>query len=438
MLNVDGSDDPSYRYKMPKLLSKVEGRGNGVKTVLVNCIDVAQALRRSPQQVTKFFGCEMGAMTNHESDKYLVNGAFDNKILQDALTGYIQKFVLCPSCGNPETVEEMKGKKKSAMIMLNCKACGALSPADNTHKLVTFIIKEMSSETGSSQNKKKERKEKRNEKNKKSGSGVDDASDSADENKEKEKKKKKKEGKEKVDKDSKEKEKKKKKKREKGRSSESKSSGSETEDAVLPKALGNLRDELGALTVSDVAALNNSVEKVLEQVLANSSDTKVLESVVEQQTSAGLRRADRIPILFFSILHPKISLSVLVQRLPLLAKIVEPVRDVFLGDDEVQIEILLCLEEALTRASEGSPRDELRKFLPVVLKSAYDEDLLGEAMILDWYEGKLPKEKYKHLRISVDKEELAKMKKVAEPIIAWLKEADSDSESEDDDDEENE
>lgn len=48
--------DPAYRYKMPRIFGKVEGRGNGIKTVLMNVKDVADSLKREAPEVTKFFG----------------------------------------------------------------------------------------------------------------------------------------------------------------------------------------------------------------------------------------------------------------------------------------------------------------------------------------------------------------------------------------------
>jgi len=36
------------RYKMPRLIAKVEGKGNGIKTVIPNMGDVARALGRPP------------------------------------------------------------------------------------------------------------------------------------------------------------------------------------------------------------------------------------------------------------------------------------------------------------------------------------------------------------------------------------------------------
>jgi len=57
------------------------------------------------QDVTKYFGCELGAQVqmNAKEDRYIVNGAHECEKLQNLLDGFIKKFVLCPNCDNPET-----------------------------------------------------------------------------------------------------------------------------------------------------------------------------------------------------------------------------------------------------------------------------------------------------------------------------------------------
>lgn len=132
--------DPFYRYKMERLQSKVEGKGNGIKTVVVNLAEVAHQLARPPSYVIKYFGFELGAQTNIDpkDDRWIINGAHEASKLQDYLDGFINKFVLCKSCKNPETVVQIK----DGDITLDCKACGQRTHADIRHKLASFILKQ--------------------------------------------------------------------------------------------------------------------------------------------------------------------------------------------------------------------------------------------------------------------------------------------------------
>ncbi len=124
---------------MPKLVAKIEGRGNGIKTVVDNCSDIATALDRSAGEVIKFFGCDLGAQSkyNEEEDKAIVNGAHTQFDLQKKLAIYIEKFVLCQTCKNPETRYKIRNEE----VFQVCGACGETNMVDMTHKLCTFIIK---------------------------------------------------------------------------------------------------------------------------------------------------------------------------------------------------------------------------------------------------------------------------------------------------------
>merc|ERR1711913_238727 len=167
--------------KMPRLQAKVEGKGNGIKTVVVNMVDIARALARPPTYVTKYFGCELGAQTQFDikAERYIVNGCHDAGKMQDMLDGFIKKFVLCEKCENPETV--LKVKKN--MIGASCKACGHIYTMDMRHKLTTFIVKNPPEKEidahGESLTKKKEREreDKDDKTGKKNGSDGDNDDD---------------------------------------------------------------------------------------------------------------------------------------------------------------------------------------------------------------------------------------------------------------------
>ena len=46
------ANDAFARYKMPKLETKIEGRGNGIKTALLNIAEVSKALNIAPEYVS--------------------------------------------------------------------------------------------------------------------------------------------------------------------------------------------------------------------------------------------------------------------------------------------------------------------------------------------------------------------------------------------------
>jgi translation initiation factor 5 len=83
----------------------------------------------------------LGAQVNCDlkNERYIVNGAHDSNKLQDLLDGFIQKYVLCNSCENPETVLLVSHKKGT--ITSVCKACGYSGLLPGADKLSTYILK---------------------------------------------------------------------------------------------------------------------------------------------------------------------------------------------------------------------------------------------------------------------------------------------------------
>ena len=164
--------DAFYRYKMERLQTKIEGKGNGIKTVVVNLPSVAASLARPGSYVIKYFGFELGAQTNIDpkDDRWIINGAHDAAKLQDHLDGFINKFVLCKKCKNPETDVNIKDDR----IILDCKACGQRTDVDLRLKLSGFILK---NQPKKGKKDKAERKAAR--KAKQNGTAVKDGSGSA-------------------------------------------------------------------------------------------------------------------------------------------------------------------------------------------------------------------------------------------------------------------
>ncbi|KAF2763559.1 putative eukaryotic translation initiation factor 5 [Pseudovirgaria hyperparasitica] len=179
--------DPFYRYKMERIQSKIEGKGNGIKTVIVNLSSVAHSLAREPGHIIKYFGFELGAQTNTNpsDDRWIINGAHEASKLQDHLDGFINKFVLCKKCKNPETDMSFP----EGRIILKCKACGERSDVDLRQKLSSFILKQApkkgkkdKSNKKAERKARKEREQHEHEEGSNDGSPHDSNSDNAEEN----------------------------------------------------------------------------------------------------------------------------------------------------------------------------------------------------------------------------------------------------------------
>jgi len=387
-LNVNRNvQDAFYRYKMPRLQAKVEGKGNGIKTVIVNMVDVARALARPPTYVTKYFGCELGAQTQFDvkAERYIVNGCHEAGKLQDMLDGFIKKFVLCEQCENPETV--LKVKKN--MIGASCKACGHIFTLDMRHKLTTFIVKNPPEKDidaqGVSLTKKKDRKEGKD----KNGNAKKEESDEADDG-------------------------------DWGEDDDGDWGEDVSEDAVR-KRMEALSGGLGGLVIDndlekpEVERINIFHKFVVHK--KNASPIHQGAAAKELVTEAErLEVKNKAPIVLCELLFDDKMFK---------EKQIEKYSKLFLRfthENQKAQKYLLGGIEKTIEAHEAT----LLVRVPLILKALFEEDVLEEEVILEW--SKKVSKKY------VSKDVAQKIHDKAAPFIKWLKEAEEESESSEGDD----
>jgi len=136
MLNINGKVDENYRYKMPAIKSTTAGKGNGVYTIFQNLQDVGKYLNQPPIILLKYLSTFNGSMANDE--KMTITGGYSTEELQKALQVYINRFVICPKCGVPETLPQLKKEgKKNITLELKCSSCGTVSCVGCTSKIET-------------------------------------------------------------------------------------------------------------------------------------------------------------------------------------------------------------------------------------------------------------------------------------------------------------
>jgi len=399
-------DDKFYRYRMPLLLTKIEGKGNGIKTVIPNMSDVARALSRPPTYITKFFGCELGAQTpfDEKNDRYIVNGAHDATRLRELLDSFIEKFVLCRSCKNPETDLVILKNGRNEDIIRDCKACGERTGIDMRHKLVTFILK----------NPPKKSKKGKGEANgavTSNGGGVHAAAPAV-----------------------------------AGEAQDNAASGGDSDDELTKK----IKAEAADLTTdtalqADVWSADTSPEAVQARMKALGSQMGAVSlgggdddgseedadspysqfghwveenrgnedigsvQIYKKAEELGVEKKHKILLVLVQALFTEDVVKEITTYKALLAKMVT--------SEKHQKSLLGGIERLV-----GLTYPDLIPAVPKILMALYQNDVLDEDVVTQW--GTHVSKKY------VDKETSKKVRKASEPFLKWLEEADDDSEEE--------
>lgn len=120
-INMNGSDDPSYRYRMPGFEVVNGGGGNGRFTVLRNIDDISRSINHPVQVICKFIAGITGS--NYIEARQELTGSHSASDLNKLILQYIKNLVLCPKCNIPETIPSVYGSKKNAGIEVTCSAC---------------------------------------------------------------------------------------------------------------------------------------------------------------------------------------------------------------------------------------------------------------------------------------------------------------------------
>jgi translation initiation factor 5 len=138
-MNINGKNDSSYRYTMEPLKSSICGKGNGIFTIIQNLETVSKYLNHPHILILKYMGISFGSIVNEE--KQTITGSHTTESLQKCLQQYIDKFVICPLCGIPETIPKItKITKKNILLELQCSACSSTNNISN-HKHSDIIVK---------------------------------------------------------------------------------------------------------------------------------------------------------------------------------------------------------------------------------------------------------------------------------------------------------
>lgn len=95
----------------------------GMRTVIFNFKEIADALDRDPQHLLKYLTGEMATAATIQGSRVIFQGKFSEDTFHRLMDRYLETFVVCPVCKRPDT----KIVKEKRLSFLVCEACGAKS-----------------------------------------------------------------------------------------------------------------------------------------------------------------------------------------------------------------------------------------------------------------------------------------------------------------------
>lgn len=107
--------DPFYRYQM----EMVSMASQGTKIAFLNIDVICISIDRTPSQLIKFMKKYFGTSFEYKNKVAYTTKNLSIDDIQNSIYQFIEQYVLCKGCKNPETIY-FQSKKNDYMT---CKAC---------------------------------------------------------------------------------------------------------------------------------------------------------------------------------------------------------------------------------------------------------------------------------------------------------------------------
>lgn len=131
-MNIDGSTDPFYRYKRSRL--ELEVRRDRV--IIKNAGKISRELNRDIGLISKYLNLLISTQISVKNETIEIKKILSEKELNDYLQIFIDNYVLCKKCNNPETIIGRRGNQ----IEMNCSACGLANSFAPKSKMDNIIF----------------------------------------------------------------------------------------------------------------------------------------------------------------------------------------------------------------------------------------------------------------------------------------------------------